>query len=63
MRRGQHFGVDRELGAAAMTKLWDKPFTARRDEKTEAGANAQRRGQVSRQFKAELQKVVNDGND
>ena len=58
LRMCRNIGVDRDLGAAAMMKLWGKPFTAKRDELTEPGANAQRRGQVSRRLKAELVKVV-----
>jgi hypothetical protein len=58
MRMCRNIGVDRELGAAAMTKLWGKPFTAKRDELTEPGANAQRRDQISRQLKAELLSII-----
>ena len=66
LRMCRTIGVDGYQGAAAMTKLWNKPFTAKRDElATLAGpnVNAQKLGQISRQLKAELQKVVNDGDD
>jgi hypothetical protein len=58
---GVDFGTidtDRDLGAALMTKLWDKSFTEKRDQRAEPGANAQRKGQISRELKAELQKVL-----
>jgi hypothetical protein len=66
LRMCRNIGVDKALGAAAMTELWDKPFTAKRDELAELAGqnvNAQKLGQISRQLKAELQKVVNGGDD
>jgi hypothetical protein len=51
------------LGAAAMAALWGRTFTAERDHRAEPDAKAQRRGQISRQLKADLQEVINDGND
>ncbi len=51
-------GVQSFIGAAAMAKLWEKTFTARRDELAGPDANAQRRGRISRQLKAELQEVI-----
>ena len=63
MRMCKSIGVDLGTGAAAMDKLWGRPFSAERDSRAEPGANAQRKGQISRQLKAELQKVVNDGDD
>ena len=63
MRMCKSIGVDLAIGAAAMDKLWGRPFSAERDHRAEPGANAQRKGQISRRLKAELQKVVNDGDD
>ena len=63
MRMCKSIGVDLAIGAAAMDKLWGRPFSTERDHRAEPGANAQRKGQISRQLKAELQKVVNDGDD
>ena len=62
-RMCKSIGVDPGTGVAAMVKLWGKPFSAERDRRAEPGANAQRKGQISRQLKAELQKVVTDGDD
>jgi hypothetical protein len=62
-RMCKNIGVDAFLGAAAMTALWRRTFTAERDNRAGPDANAQRRGQISRQLKADLQEVINDGND
>ena len=56
-------GVGRDIGAAAMAKLWKRTFVTERDRRAGPGANAQRRGQVSRQLKAELEEALRDGND
>ncbi len=51
-------GVGRELGAALMTKLWNKPFSEERDRRAGPDAKAQRKGQISRQLKADLEKAI-----
>jgi hypothetical protein len=56
-------GVDQYLGAAAMAALWRRTFTVERDHRAGPGSNAQRRGQISRHVKAELQEVIHDGKD
>lgn len=55
-------GVDPAVGAKAMLKLWNRTFSSERDERSEPGDNAQRRGQISRQLKAELHKELARGN-
>jgi hypothetical protein len=62
-RMCKNIGVDQVLAAAAMAALWCRTFTAERDHRAGPDANAQRRGQISRQLKADLQEVINDGND
>jgi hypothetical protein len=62
-RMCKNIGVDQALGAAAMAALWRRTFTAERDNRAGPDANAQRRGQISRQLKADLHEVINDGND
>jgi transcriptional regulator with XRE-family HTH domain len=62
-RMCKNIGVDQVLGAAAMAALWRRTFTAERDHRAGPDANAQRRGQISRQLKADLQEVINDGSD
>ena len=52
-RMCKSIGVDPGFGVAAMVKLWGKPFSAERDRRAEPGANAQRKGQISRQLKAD----------
>ena len=63
VRMCKNIGVDQVLGAAAMAALWRRTFTAERDHRAGPQSNAQRRGQISRQLKAELQEVINDGNN
>ena len=63
VRIGKSLGLDAYRTAAEMAYLWGKPLSVVRDEQAGTHANAQRRGQVSRQLKAELKKVIHDGND
>ncbi len=58
MRMCRSIGVTPQRGAAAMFELWGMTFSNKRDELTEPGANAQRKGQISRQLKAELQNAI-----
>lgn len=55
-------------GSVAMAKLWGRTFVAERDRRAGPDANAQRRGQVSRQLKSELLALIEgkehaDGDD
>lgn len=59
----KRIGVRPDVGAAAMAKLWRRTFTAERDRWAGPDANAQRRGQISRQLQAKLKKAVSDGDD
>lgn len=59
-RMCKSLGITREQGIAAMAKLWGHPFSVERDSRAEPGANAQRKGQISRQLKAELKKALAD---
>lgn len=58
MRMCKNIGVSLDIGAAAMAELWGRTFVAERDHRAGPDANAQRRGQISRQLKAELQKSI-----
>ncbi len=51
-------GVTAERGTAAMAKLWGRTFSAERDHRAGPDANAQRKGQVSRQLKSELETLL-----
>jgi hypothetical protein len=64
MQTCKSIGVDLGAGAAAMAKLWSKPFSAERDTRGEPGANAQRKGQISRQqLKAQLVSAIQGKTD
>jgi hypothetical protein len=54
LRVCKSLGVDPETGARAMFELWRETFVARRDRLAGSGANAQKRGRVSRTLKAQL---------
>jgi hypothetical protein len=54
--------IDRDRLIAEMAALWGKSFHAERDERAGSGANAQKKGRVSRALKAELRAVL-DGDD
>jgi hypothetical protein len=54
-------GVTRERGAAAMYELWGRTFSDERDAQAESDANAQRKGQISRQLKAQLEEEIRRG--
>jgi hypothetical protein len=58
----REFGTDRDRLVAAMAALWKKCFHAERDRLAGPGANAQKKGRVARQLKADL-KAVLDGDD
>jgi transcriptional regulator with XRE-family HTH domain len=57
----KQLGIDRDFGAAVMTKLWGHAFSDERDQRAGSDANAQRRGQISRQLKAQLEEAISDG--
>jgi transcriptional regulator with XRE-family HTH domain len=56
-------GVTPELGALAMGRLWAHTFSAERDLQAEPGANAQRRGQISRELQKQLAEELARGDD
>lgn len=47
----------------AMADRWGRSFTAERDRRAGPDANAQKRGRISRELKAELQEAINRGDD
>jgi hypothetical protein len=56
-------GVTPEQGALAMGDLWSHTFSTERDLQTEPGANAQRRGQISRELQKLLAEELARGDD
>lgn len=61
-RLGRDLGLDDWRLAAEMLFLWQRTYSAERDERAGPGANAQKKGRVARELKAEL-KAVLDGDD
>ncbi|MDT5371456.1 MAG: hypothetical protein QOC62_5887 [Mycobacterium sp.] len=58
VRIGKSLGLDAYRAAAEMAYLWGKPLSAVRDERSGPDANAQKRGRVARELKAQLQEVI-----
>ncbi len=55
-------GLDRDRLIAEMAALWGKSYSAQRDELAGPGANAQKKGRVARQLKAELRAMLDGEN-
>lgn len=51
-------GIPPMLLATATASLWKRTFSQERDRRAGAGANAQKRGQVTRQMRAELEAAI-----
>jgi hypothetical protein len=51
-------GISSMLLSIATASLWKRTFSQERDRRAGAGANAQKRGQVTRQMRAELKAAV-----
>jgi transcriptional regulator with XRE-family HTH domain len=62
-RLAQRIGVSPNRLAVASFRLWKRTFSEERDRRAGPGANQQKRGQVSRTLRAELEKALADGND
>jgi hypothetical protein len=56
-------GISTERLGAESLRLWNATFSNERDRRAGPDANRQKRGQVTRQLKAELQKAITDGNN
>lgn len=62
-RMAQSLGITAELAAIEMESLWGRSFTAERDHRAGPNDSPQKRGRISRDLKAELQKAIDHGND
>jgi transcriptional regulator with XRE-family HTH domain len=65
-RTWKALGISRTELADLSARLWNRTFSEERDRRAGAGANAQKRGQVSRQLREELQAAIeaaSHGND
>jgi transcriptional regulator with XRE-family HTH domain len=56
-------GISTERLGAESLRLWNATFSKERDRRAGPDANRQKRGQVTRQLKAELQKAITDGDN
>jgi len=56
-------GISTERLGAESLRLWNTTFSKERDRRAGPDANRQKRGQVTRQLKAELQKAITDGDN
>jgi transcriptional regulator with XRE-family HTH domain len=57
-RTWKALGISRRELADLSARLWNRTFSEERDRRAGAGANAQKRGQVSRQLREELQAAI-----
>lgn len=62
-RLAARLGISRDELAALSLRLWRKPFSQERDRLAGPDANKQKRGQVSRALRAELEKALANGHD
>lgn len=60
-RLASRLGISRDRLAALSFRLWKKPFSQERDRIAGPAANKQKRGQVSRALRTELEKALADG--
>jgi transcriptional regulator with XRE-family HTH domain len=56
-------GISTDQLCDVSLRLWNTTFSAERDRIAGPDANAQRKGQVTRQLKAQLEKALTDGDD
>lgn len=56
-------GVTPERVHTESLRLWNTTFSAQRDRLAGPDANRQRKGRITRQLKAQLQKAITDGDD
>ena len=57
-RTRKSLGISPMLLATATASLWKRNFSQERDRRAGAGANAQKRGQITRQMRTELQAAI-----
>jgi DNA-binding XRE family transcriptional regulator len=60
LRVARSLEISRLMAAAAMYEKWKMSFTAKRDQEAKPGDNAQARGRISRELKAELSEFLAD---
>lgn len=63
VRIAQRLNISTKLLASASSRLWNRTFSEERDQRAGVGANRQKRAQVSRALRVELEKALSDGDD
>jgi hypothetical protein len=61
-RLARRLAVSRTQLADESFRLWRSTFSEERDRRAGPGANQQKKGRISRELRAELEKVLTDGN-
>ena len=62
-RLATRLGISHSRLADASFQLWHSTFSEERDRRAGVGANQQKKGRISRELRAELEKALADGND
>lgn len=62
-RLAQRLGTDHAHIAKLSLRLWQRTFSEERDSRAGADANQQKKGRISRELRAELERALTDGND
>ena len=62
-RLTRSLGISRSRLADVSFRLWQCTFSEERDRRAGSDANQQKKGRISRELRAELQKALADGND
>jgi transcriptional regulator with XRE-family HTH domain len=62
-RLAKNLGITADRLADVSFQLWHSTFSDERDQRAGPDANQQKRGRISRELRAELEKALSDGND
>ena len=62
-RMAKRLGIDDDRLLTESFRLWGKTFSEKRDELAGRDANQQKRGRISRELRAQLEKALTDGDD
>jgi transcriptional regulator with XRE-family HTH domain len=62
-RLAKHLGITPDRLADVSFQLWQSTFSEERDRRAGPDANQQKRGRISRELRAELEKALADGDD
>jgi hypothetical protein len=62
-RLAHRLAIGQDRLAVVSSRLWNRTFNEERDRRAGPDANQQKKGRVSRELRAELEKALNDGND